>query len=1053
MPLCSMAFRLPWHGPCGMMDAACSRDGREESRAVKVRWGIREKLIVSMMATLIPFLALSLFWSYRELQSERNKIQLETLRFATSGATVADEFITTTEQVLMALAETPSVKAKDRRRLDPLVKRLRPKFPYFMNLVVVDERGKLVAAAIGPQPGQRISFADRRWFQEISLSHRLVISELITGRLTGLKNVAISYPIRDRHDRFLGAIVAPIDLRGLQKAFSRLMLPTDATIFVLDRHGTVLLRLPPEGDWIGRRVADLALFQQVMGSDHGFVEGPSLDGTDQLNAFAATGKVPWSVLVSIPKARVRAGFMMQVRQAASLIAAALSIAFILGTLLSRWIAKPVRGLAMGAKAIGEGQFDARIERISTDEIGQLTDAFNQMADNLQMTRAQRERRNTQLAALNAIAGAMSRSLDLDEVMRETLSKVREVFGAEAGAISLIGADGQLVLTHHQGISGSLAEQIRTLRPGEGVAGQVAQMRHPVVVRTEQHPIRSLIPFLSHEQIETIAGTPLIAESRILGVMILANKSVRDYSSDEIQLLATIGSQVGVVLDNARLHNQMMESKTYLEQVIESSHDGVITVDPNLIIRTWSRGAEQILGWSREEVIGHQAPFVPSELWEKAKSMVEQAMYSRKAIYYETVRQHKNGHAIEVSLTLSPLLGIDGAVIGAMAILRDITERKQFERALQASEEKYRTLFESANDAIFLIEPESGAILDANRQAIATSGYSAEELRSMLIPDIHPQEERAKVNGIVREILEKGAIMSFEGTNLRTRDGRLIPLSISARLAEFSGRRVIVSIARDITDRQRAEDDRAKIQRQLLQAEKLAALGQLAAGVAHEINNPLATIAGCAEGLLDRASHPSLRAQPEFQDFPDYLAVIEDEAYRCKEITGGLLQFVRAETADREPSDINLLLEKSLELTSHQSRFSGLELQLELSPHLPVLQANSNRLRQVFLALAINALEACGGKGSLTVRTLMRPSQTGDEVAIEFEDTGCGIPPELLGKIFEPFFTTKGEQRGTGLGLAICQGIVAEHGGRIEVESAVGRGSLFRVILPVSQDAT
>jgi signal transduction histidine kinase len=294
-------------------------------------------------------------------------------------------------------------------------------------------------------------------------------------------------------------------------------------------------------------------------------------------------------------------------------------------------------------------------------------------------------------------------------------------------------------------------------------------------------------------------------------------------------------------------------------------------------------------------------------------------------------------------------------------------------------------------------------------------------------------------------------MSFEGTNLRTRDGRLIPLSISARLAEFGGRRVIMGIARDITDLRRAEEERATIQGRLLQAEKLASLGQLAAGVAHEINNPLATIAGCAEGLLDRASDASLQAQPAFQDFPEYLAVIEEEAYRCKEITGSLLQFVRAEGGDREPTDINHILEKSLEPTSHQPRFSGLALHFELDPHIPILQINQNRLRQVFLALAVNALEACRGKGRLTVRTLKRATQAGNEVAIEFEDTGCGIPPELLGKIFEPFFTTKGEQRGTGLGLAICHSIVAEHGGQMEVESEVGRGSLLRITFPVSAE--
>jgi PAS domain S-box-containing protein len=1005
-----------------------------------------------MMATLIPFLALSLFWSYRELEAERSKIQLETLRFATSGATVADEFVATTEQVLMTLAETPDAIAKDRRRLVPLVKRLKSKFPYFMNLVVVDERGGLVAAVTGSPPGRQVSFADRRWFQEVSTSHRLVISELITGRLTGLKNVAMAYPMRDSRDRFLGAIVAPIDLKGLQNAFGGLMLPTDATVVVLDRHGTVLLRFPPSADWVGRRVGDLSLFQETIRSDRGFVEGPSLDGTEQLNAFAATGKAPWSILVSIPTSRIRASFMRQVRQAATLIITALSIAFILGTLLSRRIAEPVRHLARGARAIGEGQLDTRIERTSTDEIGELTDAFNQMADNLQTTLAQRQRRTAHLATLNAIAEAISRSLDLEDVMRETLSKVREVFSVEAGAISLLEPDGKLSLTHHQGISERLAEQIRTLKSGEGVASQAAQMKRPVVVRAHEHPIPTLIPVLGHEHIETIAATPLIAESRILGVMILASKSLRDYSPDEIELLATIGNQVGVALDNARLHQQVRESKIYLEQVIDSSHDGIISVNPDLTIRTWSRGAEQILGWSRDEVIGRPAPFVPEELQEEARAKVARAIEGKQAVYYETIRRHKNGRTIDVSLTLSPLLGIDGAAIGSMAILRDITERKQFERAVAASEEKYRTLFESANDPIFLIEPDSGAILDANRQAIAITGYSADELRRMRIPDIHPTEEREKAKAIAREVFEKGALMSFEGTNLQSRDGRLIPLSISARLAEFSGRRVIVEIARDITDLRRAEDERAKIQRQLLQAEKLASLGQLAAGVAHEINNPLATIAGCAEGLLDRASDPLLRAQPGFQEFPEYLAVIEEEAYRCKEITGSLLQFVRSEAGEREPTDINHLLEKSLEIASLQPRFSGFDLQFDLAPHLPILQANKNRLRQVFLALVVNALEACHGDGRLTVRTLTRPVPSGEEVVIEFQDTGSGIPPEHLGKIFEPFFTTKGEHRGTGLGLAICQSIVAEHGGRIEVESEMGRVSLFQVILPVSREA-
>jgi PAS domain S-box-containing protein len=672
-----------------------------------------------------------------------------------------------------------------------------------------------------------------------------------------------------------------------------------------------------------------------------------------------------------------------------------------------------------------------------------------MADNREAVYAQRERRTAGLSALNAIAEALSRTLDLEAIMRETLFKAREIFGAEAGGILLQGPDGHVSLRHHQGISDTLAHRLRALALSEGVSGRVTELRRPVIIRTDQHPIASLIPLLREEGIETIAGAPLLAKADILGVMILATKSRRHYSPDEVELLGIVGSQIAVALDNARLHEEVSAAKTYLEQVIESSHDGIISVDPNLNIRTWSRGAEQILGWPKEALIGRPAPFVPGELWDQARSMVAQAMESRRTLYYETVRQHRDGRPVDVSLTLSPLMGPDGSVMGAMAIMRDITERKRFERALQASEEKYRTLFESANDPIFLIDPDSGAILDANPQALATLGASREEIRSMRISDVHPPEERETAEALLKEVVEKGAILSFEGASLQTFDGRRIPLSISARLTEFGGRRVIVGIARDITDLQRIEEERRRIQDQLLQAEKLASLGQLAAGVAHEINNPLATIAGCAEALLDRASDPVFQSIPGVRDFPEYLAVIEEEAYRCKEITSSLLQFVRTDGGDREPTDINHLLERSLDVTAHQPRFSGLDLTFDLAPDIPMVSANHNRLRQVFLALAVNALEASGGRGVLRIRTRTRPNPPDGEVVIELEDAGCGIPPELHRRIFEPFFTTKGDQRGTGLGLAICHSILAEHGGRIEVESEAGRGSVFRVILPVA----
>jgi signal transduction histidine kinase len=236
----------------------------------------------------------------------------------------------------------------------------------------------------------------------------------------------------------------------------------------------------------------------------------------------------------------------------------------------------------------------------------------------------------------------------------------------------------------------------------------------------------------------------------------------------------------------------------------------------------------------------------------------------------------------------------------------------------------------------------------------------------------------------------------------------------------------------------------RLERQMLLTERLTTAGRLAAGVAHELNNPLATIAGCAESLLARSREGTLAHAPEIEEFRQYLGLIEEEAYRCKEITASLLQFVREPGSRRVPTDLNALVLKTIDLLSHQSRFKDRQFASALDPELPLVTLNEGQLRQVFLGIAANALEAMSGEGTLHVRSRRRR----DEVEVEFEDEGPGISDELLGRIFDAFFTTKPPGQGTGLGLAIAQGFVTDHGGRIEVTSRVGKGSIFRVVLPV-----
>src|SRR5207247_1902165 len=215
----------------------------------------------------------------------------------------------------------------------------------------------------------------------------------------------------------------------------------------------------------------------------------------------------------------------------------------------------------------------------------------------------------------------------------------------------------------------------------------------------------------------------------------------------------------------------------------------------------------------------------------------------------------------------------------------------------------------------------------------------------------------------------------------------------------------------------------RLERQMLLTERLTTAGRLAAGVAHELNNPLATIAGCAESLRGRLAEGGLAKVSELADFPHYLGLIEEEAFRCKEITGTLLQFVRDPGSQRAPTDLNALVLRTTELLSHQSRFAEGRFATELDPALPPLAVNEGQLRQVFIGLASNALEAMEGRGRLTVRSRLHRG----EVEVEFEDEGPGVPDEILSRIFDPFFTTKPPGQGTGLGLAIAQGIVVRGG--------------------------
>ncbi len=324
-----------------------------------------------------------------------------------------------------------------------------------------------------------------------------------------------------------------------------------------------------------------------------------------------------------------------------------------------------------------------------------------------------------------------------------------------------------------------------------------------------------------------------------------------------------------------------------------------------------------------------------------------------------------------------------------------------------------------------------------KRETGTQGVSREDAVGQEIFDVLDRQPRDLLKREFDRVFDTGEMQQVEmesHASGETRYYRITKIPMRQDAHDISH---VITIGEDITEWRQA-------QQRLSETEKLAAVGQLAAGVMHEINNPLATILACCEALALRTED---LAPPDRKSYDEYLKIIDTEVQRCRRIVESLLEFSRPKAGEKKQVDVNDVVEHTLFLLKHHARFKRLTVARELTPALPPVLADQERLIQSFMALMLNAMDAMDSRGTLTVRSRKNPERA-DEILLEFIDTGTGIKGEDLPKIFEPFFTTKPQGRGTGLGLSICYGIIAEHRGRIEVESQVGVGSNFKVFLPV-----
>ena len=475
--------------------------------------------------------------------------------------------------------------------------------------------------------------------------------------------------------------------------------------------------------------------------------------------------------------------------------------------------------------------------------------------------------------------------------------------------------------------------------------------------------------------------------------------------------------------------------------LDATANAIVITDRDGLIVWVNRAFTRLTGFSADEAVGRtptilksgeQEPRVYRDLW--ATIRAGQVWRGR------LVNRRKDGSVYTEDETITPVTDADGAITHFIAVKQDVTEYQEVRERLEARDALFRLLLENALDIITILDP-NGTIRFESPAVLRILGYEPHELEGHRAFEFMPEEDSGKAVSLLERLRDAPGATGTLEFRFRHKDG-------SWRVLEANGKNMLdhpmvagfLITSRAITERRRVEDELTRQQVARIQSEKLADMGTLLAGVAHELNNPLTVVSGYSSILRQTLGDGPSRER---------LDRIATAAERCVRIVRNFLALARQHPPERQRVNPNQIVREAVELLAYPLRVDNVEVRLELAEDLPTLWADPHQLHQVVVNLITNAHQAMHGSTStrrLTIRTRLRAADS--RVSIEVIDTGPGIPPEVLGRIFEPFFTTKALGQGTGLGLPLCQGIVEGHEGTIRVDSTLGEGTTLTIELPV-----
>jgi len=685
----------------------------------------------------------------------------------------------------------------------------------------------------------------------------------------------------------------------------------------------------------------------------------------------------------------------------------------------------------------------------------------------------------ELQTLHDLSVLISQTLDLEKVLPIALEKALSLTGFEMGAVHLLNEDEEILeLKFSSGQPPVLNENAKFLKIGEGAAGKVVQLRRPIILFVDEYPTPRIIPFLKEEGVQTLMSIPLLAKEKAIGAMTLLSRSSRALTQREVNLLESIGNQIGLVLENAQLFEEtkkrlneitilyeMMKvsaSSLSLDKMLEETIDclnsflkfetlGILLVEDNTnklvphpasykgfpmsnIGKLGLSVGKGITGWVAEKgepllvndvredsryICGDESirseMCVPLKVGQKVMGVIDAQCKALNAFSEDDLR----------------LLNIAGGQIATL-----IENIRLYEEVKQ-SEEKYRTVVEGALEGV-LVVGEDFRVKYVNERLAEILDHPRKELIGVDFRNYLDDESKQLVTDRYVRRQRGEEVPPRYDFNVLRKNGEVRNVEISSTVIKDLKENVsTIAFIKDITEKKKMEE-------QLLQSEKLRALGEMASGVAHDFNNALAAILGNTQLLLYTAKDEELR-----ETLRTIEKVSKDAAQTVRRLQDFTKKGVRQELFKL---DLNSIVKDAMEISKpkwkDEVQGKGIHVEMVSSfEEIPPVEGNASELREVISNIIFNAIEAMPRGGEIAIRTFRKK----EGVYIQISDTGTGMTEEVRKKVFEPFFTTKPFSN-TGLGLSMSYGIIKRFGGEIDVESSVGKGTTFTISLPMGVEA-